>query len=140
MEKIILFYRFVPLEDTEVVKLWQRNLAERLNLKGRIIISKDGINGTLGGNIDDLKTYVKLTRSYTKFKGMIFKWSDGARDDFPKLSVKIRNELVSFGVPEQIDVNEDGVVGGGKRISPNKLHELVAEKVLEQKQQDNTDQ
>ena len=59
MEKVILYYKFVPVADPEVTKLWQRELCERYGLKGRIIISKHGINGTLGGPVDGLKAYVK---------------------------------------------------------------------------------
>jgi UPF0176 protein len=55
MQKIILYYKFVPISDPEAVRLWQRNLCETLQLKGRIIISKHGINGTLGGEINAVK-------------------------------------------------------------------------------------
>jgi len=55
-QKIILYYGFAPVADTNAVKLWQSTLCESLNLKGRIIISRHGINGTLGGSLKDLKS------------------------------------------------------------------------------------
>lgn len=128
MQKILLYYKFAPIADPEAVKLWQKTLCEQLNLKGRILISKHGLNGTVGGDLEDLKTYVKATKSYSLFKGTAFKWSEGARDDFPKLSVKVRDEIVSFGVPDEIEVNEKGVVGGGKHLKPEQVHKLVAER------------
>ncbi len=128
MEKIILFYRFAPLRDPEATKLWQLSLARSLDLKGRVIVSAQGINGTLGGDINDLKEYVKQTKKYPLFSDIVFKWSDGKRNDFPRLSVKVRSELVSFGVPDKLKVTADGIVGGGKRIKPEKLHQLVKEK------------
>jgi UPF0176 protein len=118
MEKIILYYKFTPIADPEAVKLWQRTLCELLNLKGRIIISKHGINGTVGGDINDVKTYIKETKQFAGFKNTVFKWSDGKRDDFPRLSVKVRPELVAFGVPNEIKVDENGVIGGGKHLKP----------------------
>ena len=48
--KIILYYQFAPIADPQAVMLWQRALCEKLGLRGRILISKHGINGTLGGN------------------------------------------------------------------------------------------
>ena len=45
--------------------------------------------------------------------------------DFPKLSVKVRDEIVSFGAPGELRVTEQGVVGGGERLSPEQLHELM---------------
>ena len=59
---------------------------------------------------------------------MAFKWSEGARDDFPRLSVKVRPEIVTFGVADKIHVNEKGIVGGGKRLKPEQVHKLVADR------------
>jgi UPF0176 protein len=128
MEKIILYYKFAPLSDPEAVRLWQRALCEKLNLKGRILISKHGINGTVGGDIKDVKAYAKETKSYPAFKGIAFKWSDGKRDHFPKLSIKVRDEIVSFGVGDELKVDEKGVVNGGKHIKPDQVHKLVEER------------
>lgn len=125
MQKIILYYKFTPLEQPELVRLWQKALCEKLNLKGRILLSKHGINGTLGGDIDDLKTYIKESKTFEGFKGTVYKWSDGGREDFPKLSVKVRDEIVSFGAANELKVDESGVVGGGTHLKPEQVHELV---------------
>ena len=55
LQKIILYYGFAPVPDPEAMKLWQRTLCESLGLKGRLLISKHGINGTLGGDMEALK-------------------------------------------------------------------------------------
>lgn len=125
MQKILLYYTFAPVDDPEAVRLWQRSLCEKLNLKGRILIANHGINGTVGGDMADLKEYVKVTKQYPAFKSMSFKWSDGSRDDFPKLIVKVRSEIVTFGVADKIKVDGKGIRGGGKRLSPKQVHELV---------------
>ena len=88
MEKIILYYKFVPVVDPEMTRLWQHELCEKLGLKGRIIISKDGINGTLGGSLDSLRAYKSAMNKTKTFKGIDYKWSDGSADDFPRLSIK----------------------------------------------------
>ena len=126
--KIVLFYVFTPLPDPEAVKLWQHTLAESLGLKGRVIVSKDGINATVGGDIFDVKQYVRATKSYAPFKGADIKWSNGEGDDFPRLSVKVRDELVTFGTPDEITVTEDGVQGGGQHLKPGALHKLLDER------------
>lgn len=127
MQKILLYYKFAPVGDPEAVRLWQTSLCEKLDLKGRILIAPHGINGTVGGDIDDLKVYVKATKSYKAFKDMAFKWSEGQCDDFPRLSVKVRPEIVTFGVADKIQVDDKGIVGGGKHLKPKQVHELVAE-------------
>ncbi|MFC9516968.1 rhodanese-related sulfurtransferase [Nocardiaceae bacterium NPDC056970] len=126
--KIVLFYRFTPLADPEAIRLWQQTLAASNNLTGRILISEHGINATVGGDIADVKRYVRGTRSYAPFKDADIKWSDGAGDDFPRLSVKVRPEIVTFGAPDELKVDADGVVGGGVHLSPNELHELVGQR------------
>jgi len=128
VHKIILFYAFTSLADPEAIRLWQRDLSESLGLTGRILISADGINGTLGGELKSVKRYVRTTREYAAFKNIDFKWSEGTGDDFPRLSVKVRDEIVSFGAPGELTVDADGVVGGGTRLSPQELHELVERK------------
>lgn len=126
IEKILLYYAFTPLADPEAVRLWQRQVCESLNLKGRILISKHGINGTVGGDIEDCRRYVKATREYPGFSKMEFKWSDGTRDHFPKLKIKVRDEIVAFGAPDELKVDENGVIGGGKHLTPQQVNELVA--------------
>lgn len=129
--KVLLFYAFTPLADPEAIRLWQHTLCQSLGVRGRIIISRDGINATLGGDVVQLKKYLKSTRAYSAFKEIDVKWSDGqaledgTTADFPRLSVRVRDELVTFGAPGELEVDEHGVVGGGTHVSPAELHALV---------------
>lgn len=128
MPKILLFYAFAPVADPEAVRLWQRDLCESLSLRGRILISSHGINGTVGGELAAVKRYLRKTREYAPFRDLDVKWSEGTGSDFPRLSVRVRDELVSFGAPDELSVDERGVLGGGTRLTPEQLHELVSEK------------
>ncbi|MEO6827230.1 MAG: tRNA uridine(34) hydroxylase [Microbacteriaceae bacterium] len=158
--KILLYYAFAPLADPEAIRLWQRDLCESLALRGRILISTHGINGTVGGDLDAVKRYLRITRQYPGFAGLRpptahVQWSEGTgfvevapkklpeatrksgwlahtpsgaallSADFPRLSVRVREEIVSFGAPEELRVDDDGVIGGGQRLSPAQLHDLV---------------
>jgi UPF0176 protein len=126
MQKILLYYKFTPINDPVTMKLWQKTLCDSLNLNGRILISHQGINGTVGGEMDDLKAYIKATKEFAGFKNIVFKWSDGGREDFPRMSVKARRELVGFQSSEdEFTVDEAGVVGGGVHLKPRQVHELI---------------
>jgi UPF0176 protein len=125
ISRIVLYYQFVPIADPEAVVLWQRALCEKLALRGRILVSEHGINGTVGGEINAVKQYARTTRQYSGFRGMEFKWSDGGAEDFPRLSVKARDEIVAFGAADELAVDENGVVGGGTHLSPKQVNELV---------------
>jgi UPF0176 protein len=126
--KIVLFYKFTALPDPEAIRLWQHTLAAANGLTGRILISEHGINGTVGGDIAAVKKYVRGLRGYPAFHDVDVKWSDGAGDDFPRLSVRVRPEIVTFGVPDEVEVDESGVVGGGTHLSPHAVHALMAER------------
>src|SRR6202451_4092526 len=127
-QKIILYYCFTPLNDPEAVRLWQRTLCEQLSLKGRILISRHGINGTLGGDLDDLRLSVAATREFPGFRTVDVKWSEGTAEDFPRLRVRVRDEIVSFAASDELVVDADGVVGSGVRLSPHDVHDLVAQR------------
>ena len=126
MQKILLYYKFTPISDPEAIKLWQKTLCDGLNLRGRILVSRHGLNGTVGGEMDDLKKYIKQTKQFPGFKDIIFKWSDGAREDFPRMSVKNRRELVGFkNSDDEFDVDMDGVIGGGQHLKPREVNEMI---------------
>ncbi len=122
MQKIILYYKFVPVPDPETVMFWQRNLCERLDLKGRIIISKQGINGTVGGKLEDVKMYIRDMNKHPLFKKIQYKWSEGNSDDFPRLSVKVRDELVTLAPNENFDV-----FNSTKGLKPKAWHKYLEE-------------
>lgn len=120
MQKIILYYKFVAVPDAETAMCWQRDLCKMLGLKGRVIVSKHGINGTLGGKIDNVKQYIKAMNRHSLFKNIEYKWSDGAADDFPRLSVKVRPELVTLAPGEEFDVFKST-----KGLRPKAWHEYL---------------
>jgi UPF0176 protein len=128
MQKILLYYKFTPIKDPETLMLWQKTLTESLDLRGRILISTHGINGTVGGDLEDLKKYIKTTKQFPGFKKVVFKWSDGGREDFPRMSVKVRDEIVAFDAADELRVDETGVVGGGKHLKPKDVHRLVEDR------------
>jgi UPF0176 protein len=122
MQKIILYYKFAPVKDPGMTMRWQKELCERLNLKGRIIVSEHGINGTLGGDLGDLRTYKKEMNKSVVFKDIEYKWSNGTRDDFPRLSIKVRKELVTLDAPEDFDPFDKGTP-----LRPEAWHKFIEE-------------
>lgn len=128
MEKIILYYKFVPVADPDMTMRWQRELCQKLGLKGRIIISPHGINGTLGGDKSSLELYRREMSETNQFKNITYKWSDGGHKHFPKLKVKVKPEIVAFDAADEIVVGENGIENGGKHLKPTALHKLLEEK------------
>jgi UPF0176 protein len=78
--------------------------------------------------MESLKKYVARTKKYPGFKKIDFKWSEATGNEFPRLAVRVKDELVAFGDPSVIKVNEDGVIGGGKHLKPYDVQKLVEER------------
>jgi UPF0176 protein len=119
--QILLYYKYVEIEDPSAEMVRQRGLCEKYNLKSRIIVAKEGINGTLEGLIEDTEKYIEEMEKDDKFKGIDYKKSKGYGQAFPKISVKVRDEIVSLKLGDQ-DINPNVVTG--KYITADELHEL----------------
>lgn len=105
--KVLLFYKYVHIEDPIALRDSQRALCERLELKGRIIVAHEGINATFEGTPENVAAYRIELEKDPRFQGIHYKYSDGTGTAFPKLSVKARKEIVSLHLGEDdIDPNE----------------------------------
>lgn len=95
--KVILFYKFTLIKNPEQLRKEQLALAESFGLKGRMIIGEEGVNATFEGLLEDIEAYKKTIWSDYRFADMPIKESAGNGQAFPKLSVKVREEVVTLG-------------------------------------------
>lgn len=119
--QILLFYKYIEIKDPQEFRLEQIDLCGRLNLKGRIIIANEGINGTVEGTSENTEKYIKTLIKDKRFADIHFKKSAGNGKSFPKLSVKVRNEIVSAYLGNNINP----AILTGKYITPEQLHEWI---------------
>lgn len=120
MYKIILFYIYTGIKDPETLKERERAVCEVLGLKGRLLIAEEGINGTLEGTIENVEKYKQHILSDKRFKRMNIKESEGTGQAFPKLAVKIKEEIVSTKFPKHINPNK----ATGKYLNPADFHRM----------------
>ena len=119
--KILIFYKYTQLACPEDIKKWQLNLCIEHNLTGRILIGQEGINGTVGGSSQECLAYAKAMTMHPLFKDIDIKESPGGAQCFPKLSIKIRNEIVTLGINSHTFTPHDS----GIHLTPKKAHELM---------------
>ncbi len=118
---IILFYKFTKIKNPELFKLQQRKIAESFNLKGRMLIAKEGVNATFEGEIKKIKGYIKKLREQKIFKNVVFKDSVGNGKGFTKLQIKVRPKVVTLGIGE-LNVEKDTV----PVVTAQKLEKMYA--------------
>jgi len=121
---IIIFYKYIHVEDPETLRKSQRSLCERLNIKGRIIVAHEGINATMEGTTKNIEAYICEYLSDPRFSDTHIKRSEGTGEAFPKLSVKNRKEIVSLHLEEDFSPTEVT----GTHLKPEELKEWFAEK------------
>ncbi|WP_172632307.1 oxygen-dependent tRNA uridine(34) hydroxylase TrhO [Dictyobacter arantiisoli] len=116
----MLYYKYVEVPDPQAVMLWQKSLCQVLGLKGRVIVAKEGINGTVEGTFKAVKQYVREMNSYPAFADINYKRSEGTGNAFPGLSVKLRQDIISDSVADW-HVNPTELTG--KYLSADELQE-----------------
>lgn len=120
---IILFYKYISIVDPEVLKQEQMALCKNLNLKGRILIAKEGINATLEGTTAEINIYLDDLLGRPDFADIHIKKSEGTGSAFPKLSVKVRPEIVATHLYEK-DIDPRKTTG--HYLTADELHEWFA--------------
>lgn len=101
--EVLLFYKYTTITDTHALFEREKAVCELLGLKGRIIIAEEGINGTLEGTLEATEKYKKHILGDKRFRMMNIKTSVGTGAAFPRLSVRIRDEIVSTHFPKNIN-------------------------------------
>lgn len=96
--KILLYYKYVELNDLQTLRLAQRALCEQLGIFGRILLSKEGINGTVAGSAESIDEYMRTVEQYPEFADIEWKISYADEQVFPKLRIVVRDEIVTLGV------------------------------------------
>jgi len=101
--------------------LAQKALCERLGMKGRMIIAREGINGTFEGTDEACKEYMEVMKADVRFQDIHWKISRGTHDGtaFPRLSIKVRKEIVSLHLGEEADIDPNQITG--KHLKPEDL-------------------
>jgi predicted sulfurtransferase len=124
MAKIVLYYKYVDIKNPENIVSWQRDLCSALNLKGRVLVAHEGINGTVGGTTEAIEVYKKAMLEHELFNDIDFKESPGSADHFPRLKVQVKKEIVRLGIDPSILSAKDAA----EYLTPEQVHELINQK------------
>ncbi|CAP18472.1 conserved hypothetical protein, rhodanese-like [Candidatus Phytoplasma mali] len=101
---IILYYKYTKIKNLQCFKNKHLKFCQNLKLLGRIIISHEGINGTLSGKVDNINKYIKIMQENEIFKDIDFKITKYKKNVFNKLSIKIKKEIVNLKLDKDIDM------------------------------------
>lgn len=95
-------YRFAPLTDLKALRSRLLDIGRALGLKGTILLSTEGINLFLAGQPEAIESLVAELRALPGLADLAPKYSASAEQPFRRLLVRIKKEIIAFGV-EGID-------------------------------------
>ncbi|WP_077213419.1 rhodanese-related sulfurtransferase [Bacillus dakarensis] len=119
--KVLLYYKYVHIENPEECTNEHKQVCDELGLKGRIIIASEGINGTVSGTVEQTDAYMEFMNNHPLFKETIFKIDDAKEHAFKKMRVRCRNELVTLRLENDINPNATT----GKHLKPKEFFEAM---------------
>jgi UPF0176 protein len=99
MQTVLLYYKYTAVADPVAERDAQIALCRELGLLGRILVATEGINGSVAGPEEATDAYQQAMNSHPLFSGMAFKTEYSPTNPFPRLRVKVREEIVTLGVP-----------------------------------------
>lgn len=106
MYRVLLYYKYTKIENPEFFAEEHLGYCRDLGLRGRILISPEGINGTCSGLFSQTEKYMAHMRLDPRFKDLWFKTDEVKGHVFKKMHVRYKQELVTFRLPEDLDPNE----------------------------------
>ena len=118
--QVLLYYKFVSIEDPAAVCTAHEEVCKSLRLKGRILIASEGINGTISGLKADTEAYMEYMNSHELFGGTEFKIDPFDQHAFLKLHVRVKEEIIRFDL-----AHLDPAVDTGDYIEPEAFREVL---------------
>lgn len=119
--QVLLYYKYTTIEDPEAFAKEHLAFCKSLNLKGRILVATEGINGTLSGTVEETEKYMEAMQADERFKDTFFKIDPAEEMAFRKMFVRPRSELVALNLEEDVDPLETT----GKYLEPAEFKEAL---------------
>lgn len=117
---ILLYYCYTQIHNPEEFREQHHRFCLNNNLRGRIIIASEGLNGTISGLAIDCEAYMQEVEADPRFAGIEFKLEKHDKMAFAKLHVRVKPEVVHVGLPH-IDPNDRT----GEYVEPEEFRAII---------------
>ena len=124
MFKVLGFYKFFKVVSLKKNKKFINDLLIFNNIKGTIIISKEGLNGSIAGKTFKIKVVSAKIKKHFKFKNFDSEnLSQSIFQPFHKPKVKIKKEVVPMNL-----LLTKKIKNKNNHVNPNKWNSLISDK------------
>jgi len=119
---VATFYKFTRLEDHAALQEPIRTCCESHDVRGIVLLAREGINATIAGSPGDVRGVMDHLRADPRLSDLTCKESWAARPPFRKLRVRLKKEIVTMGVPDLDPARE-----AGRYVKPEDWNELISD-------------
>ena len=120
MLTICALYKFTRLDDFEEIQGPLKIFLESLNIRGTLLLAREGVNGTIAGDNDSIMKSLDYLQKDERLVGLEYKFSYSEKPPFKRLKVKLKKEIVTLGVS-----NIDPIFSSGTYVKPADWNELI---------------
>jgi UPF0176 protein len=118
--KIISFYRYVHINDPEILRDEMYKQFNDLAVLGRVYLAREGINAQINVPESNFECFVEGLNASPYFAGMEFKFAvEEPKYSFLKLKIKVRPKILADGM----DDNSYDVTNVGNHLSAKEWNE-----------------
>lgn len=117
---VAALYHFARIENPAVKKEPLLALCRNEGVRGTLILAEEGINGTIDGTASAIQAVLAHLHSWPGIDGIEVKYSYSNRQNFSRMKVKIKDEIVTMGKP-YIDSNDNA----GTYVDPSEWNEII---------------
>lgn len=119
---VAALYHFARFPRFESVREPLFKLCQENGVKGTLLLAAEGINGTIAGTDAGINTVLSWLRAQPEFVGLEHKESRASKMPFVRMKVKLKQEIVTMGVP---DIDPNKIVG--TYVDPKDWNELISD-------------
>lgn len=97
---VVAFYRFVDIGDPGTLRDRLQSLCEQNDLRGTVLLAREGVNGTLAGDASAIQEVLDwLAMALNLDTAIDGRWTEAGESPFRRMRVKVKNEIVTLGEP-----------------------------------------
>lgn len=121
MFKVILFYKYVSIENPEQLVHDHLEWCLKNEIMGRVYFASEGVNGTVSGRAEDIEKYKAHLTGFPDLADIWFKEDYTDRHVFKKMHVRLKKEIVNG------ELTDISLRNGGQRLTPEELLQFYNE-------------
>jgi UPF0176 protein len=120
MITVCALYKFTRLDDFEKIQKPLKKFMELLDVRGTLLLAREGINGTIAGEKANIDKVLGYLQSDKRLADIGYKYSYSINPPFKRLKVKLKKEIVTLGISDI-----DPTHSSGTYVKPGDWNELV---------------